>query len=208
MTLRDTKQPGPWYKRTHQRNVKTKILFFALGAFIAATEASELNRESLFDSVEEFVTAVKAFQPAASKGELASLFTIPEMGHENPGKPIAASAIQSCEPIWSDDKSALLFATANPPTVGTYSNIGVLFLLVHQRDGWRIADLLRFTATGKDSALSVKQTAFAGGGGQLSTEGFHPVVTVNELQGGRGYSYETCASYTFAHSKLKRLELE
>jgi hypothetical protein len=208
MTLRDTKQPGAWYKRTHQRNVKTKILFFALGAFIAATEASELNRESLFDSVEEFVTAVKAFQPAASKGELASLFTIPEMGHENPGKPIAASAIQSCEPIWSDDKSALLFATANPPTVGTYSNIGVLFLLVHQRDGWRIADLLRFTATGKDSALSAKQTACAGGGGQLSSEGFHPVVTVNELQGGRGYSYETCASYKFAGSKLKRLDLE
>jgi hypothetical protein len=208
MTLRATKQPGPWYKRTHQRNVKTKILFFALGAFIAATEASELNRESLFDSVEEFLTAVKAFQPVASKGGLASLFTIPEMGHENPGKPTAASAIQSCEPIWSDDKSALLFATANPPTVGTYSNIGVLFLLVHQRDGWRIADLLRFTATGKDSALSAKQTAFAGGGGQLSSEGFHPVVTVNELQGGRGYSYETCASYTFARSKLKRLELE
>jgi len=208
MTLRATKQPGPWYKRTHQRNVKTKILFFALGAFIVATEASELNRESLFDSVEEFVTAVKAFQPAASKGGLASLFTIPEMGHENPGKPTAASAIQSCESIWSDDRSSLLFATANPPTVGTYSNIGVLFLLVHQRDGWRIADLLRFTATGKDSALSAKQTAFAGGGGQLSGEGFHPVVTVNELQGGRGYSYETCASYTFARSKLKRLELE
>jgi len=201
MTLRVTKQPGPWYKRTHQRNVKTSILFFALGAFIAATEASELNRESLFDSVEEFVTAVKAFQPAASKGGLASLFTIREMGHENPGKPTAASAIQSCEPIWSDDN-------ANPPTVGTYSNIGVLFLLVHQRDGWRIADFLRFTATGKDSALSAKQTTFAGGGGQLSSEGFHPVVTVNELQGGRGYSYETCASYTFARSKLKRLELE
>jgi len=207
MTLPVTK-PGPWYKRTHQRNVKTKILFFALGAFIAATEASELNRESLFDSVEEFVTAVKAFQPAASKGEFASLFTIPEMGHENPGKPTAASAIQSCESIWSDDRSSLLFARANPPTVGTYSNIGVLFLLVHQRDGWRIADLLRFTATGKDSALSAKQTAFAGGGGQLSSEGFHPVVTVNELQGGRGYSYETCASYTFARSKRKRLELE
>jgi len=102
----------------------------------------------------------------------------------------------------------LLFATANPPTVGTYSNIEVLFLLVHQRDGWRIADFLRFMATGKDSALSAKQTAFAGGGGQLSSEGFHPVVTVSELQGGRGYSYETCASYTFARSKLKRLELE
>jgi hypothetical protein len=53
-----------------------KILFFVFAAIVAASEASELNRESLFDSVDEFVTAVKAFQPAASKGELASLFTI------------------------------------------------------------------------------------------------------------------------------------
>ena len=92
--------------------------------------------------------------------------------------------------------------------VGTDSHIGVLFLLVHQLHGWRIADFLRFTATGKDAGLSAKQTAFAGGGGELSSEGFAPVVTVNEFQGGRGYSYETCASYTFAGSKLKHLELK
>jgi hypothetical protein len=92
----------------------------------------------VFDSADELVTAIKAFQLIASKAKLASQFIIPEMEHENPGKPIAASAIQSCEAIWSDDKSALLFATANPPTVGTYSSIGVLFLLVHQRDGCRM----------------------------------------------------------------------
>jgi hypothetical protein len=188
--------------------VKPALLFFGLAAFVALTEGSELNRDSVFDSVEGFVTTVKAFQPAATKGKLASLFTIPEMGEENRGKPIAAPAIESCDTIWSDDKSALLFAIANPPTVATDSHIGVLFLLVHQRDGWRIADLLRFTATGKDSGLSAKQTAFAGGGGHLSSEGFRPVVTVNEVQGGRGYSYETCASYKFAGSKFKRFDLE
>jgi hypothetical protein len=96
--------------------VKTALLFFGLAAFVAVTEGSEPNRESVFDSVGRFVTAIKAFQPSATKSKLASLFTIPEMGHENPGKPIAASAIQSCEPIWSDDKSALLFVTAKPPT--------------------------------------------------------------------------------------------
>ena len=154
------------------------------------------------------MTAVKAFQPAASKGKLSALFTISDRGEDEQGESVSALAIESCDTIWSDDKSALLFATAKPPTIATHSVIGVLFLLVHQRDGWRIADFLRFTATGKDSALSAKQTTFAGGGGQLSSEGFHPVVTVNELQGGRGYSYETCASYTFARLKLKRLELE
>ena len=60
------------------------------------------------------MTALKAFQPSATKGKLASLFTILEIGEENRGKPIAAPAIESCELIWSDDKSALLFATANP----------------------------------------------------------------------------------------------
>jgi hypothetical protein len=43
-------------------------LFFGLAAFVAVTEGSELNRESVFDSIDEFVTAVKAFQPAVSKG--------------------------------------------------------------------------------------------------------------------------------------------
>ena len=130
------------------------------------------------------------------------------MGYENPRNPIAASAIQSCEPIWSDDRSALLFVTANPLTVGTHSSIGVLFLLLHQRDGWRIADLLRFTAIGKDAGISAKLTAFSGSGRQLGSEGFDPVVTVNESHGGRGYAYDTCGSYKFAGSKLKRLELE
>jgi hypothetical protein len=188
--------------------VKPALLLFGLSAFVPLTEGSELNRDSVFDSVEGFVTTVKAFQPAATKGKLASLFTIPEMGADDRAKPVAALAIESCDTIWSDDKSALLFATAKPPTVGPDSHIGVLFLLVHQRDGWRFADLFRFTAMGMDSGLSAKQTAFAGGGGHLSSEGFRPVVTVNEVQGGRGYSYETCASYTFAGSKFKRFDLE
>ena len=188
--------------------MKTTLLFFGLAAFVAVAEGSELNRDSVFDSVDGFVTAFKAFQPAGTKGKLASLFTIPEMGEENRGKPIAAPAIESCELIWSDDKSAFLFATANPPTVATDSRIGVLFLLVHQRDGWWIADLLRFTATGKDAGVSAKLTAFAGSGYQFGSEGFAPVVTVNESHGGRGYAYETCASYKFADAKLKRFELE
>lgn len=126
--------------------MKAALLFPGLAAFAALTEGSELNRDSVFDSVDGFVTTMKAFQPAASKGKLTFLFRICA---ESRGKPVAAAAIESCDTIWSDDKSALLFATAKPPRVGTDSHIGVLFLLVHQRDGWRIDDLLRFTAMGK-----------------------------------------------------------
>jgi len=188
--------------------VKKALLFFSLAALVAATEGSEMNCDSVFDSVEGFVTAVKAFQPAASKGKLSALFTISDRGEDEQGESVSALAIESCDTIWSDDKSALLFATAKPPTIATHSVIGVLFLLLHQRDGWRIADLLRFSAIGKDAGLSAKLTAFAGSGLQLGSEGFDPVVTVNESQGGRGYAYETCASYKFVGSKLKRFDLE
>ena len=188
--------------------MKPALLFFGPAAFIAATEASELNRESLFDSVDEFVNAVRAFQPAASKGELASLFRISDRAEDDRGKLVTATAIKSCANIWSDDKCALVFGIANPPTFAMPSSIGVLFLLVHQREGWRIADLLRFTATGKEAEVSAEQTPFAGSGRELGSEGFAPVVMVKESQGGRGYAYEICASYTFARSKLKRLELE
>jgi hypothetical protein len=188
--------------------VKTTLLFFGLAAFVAITEGSELSRESVFDCVDGFVTAVNSFQPAASKGELSALFTISDRGENEQPTSVTALAIESCDTIWSDDKSGLLFATAKPPTIATPSNIGVLFLLVHQRDGWRIADLLRFAATGKDSGVSAKLTAFEGSGRQLGSEGFDPVVTVDESQGGRGYAYEICASYKIAGSKLKRFDLE
>ncbi|MFL6597702.1 MAG: hypothetical protein ACJ8KF_07020 [Chthoniobacterales bacterium] len=188
--------------------MKPELLFVGLAAFAALTEGSELNRDSVFDSVDGFVTTMKAFQPGATKGKLAFLFTIPEIGAESRGKPVAALAIESCDTIWSDDKSALLFATAKPPTVGTDSHIGVLFLLVHQRDGWRIDDLMRFTAMEKDSGLSAKPTASAAIAHQLGSEGFDPVIMVNKHQGGRGYAYEICASYEIAGSKLKRFDLE
>jgi hypothetical protein len=42
--------------------MKTALLLFSVTAFVAATEVSELSCESVFDSVGEFVTAVKAFQ--------------------------------------------------------------------------------------------------------------------------------------------------
>ena len=102
----------------------------------------------------------------------------------------------------------MVLATANPPTVATHSSIGVLFLLVRQRSHWRIADLQRFAAIGKEAEVSAELTAFAGSGRQLGSEGFAPVVTVKESHEGRGYAYQTYASYKPTGSKLKRFELE
>jgi|SRR5947208_16426729 len=85
---------------------------------------------------------------------------------------------------------------------------GVLFLLVRRDKSWRIADLLRFTATGKEAEVSAELTAGTGSGYHLGAEGMSPVVTVKESHGGRGYAYQIYASYTFSASKLNRLELK
>lgn len=184
------------------------ILTLAFAALVLPARAAEFDRRSAFASIEVFVTAAKAFQPATTQGDLSALFTMPEMGEENHGKSIAAPVIQSCDAIWSGGDSALLLAVANPPTQATRSSIGVLFLLVRERDRWHIADLLRFTATGKEAEVSAELTAYAGTGYRLGTEGMAPVVTVKESHGGRGYAYQAYASYTFSASKLKRLELK
>jgi hypothetical protein len=184
------------------------ILALAFAALVLPMNAAEFDRQSAFASVEAFVTAAKAFPLATTKSNLSSLFAIPEMGAINHGKPITAPAIQSCNAIWSGDDSALVLAVAIPPTEATRSSIGVLFLLVRQRDRWHIADLLRFTATGKEAEVSAELTAYAGTGYRLGTEGMAPVVTVKESHGGRGYAYQAYASYTLNASKLKRLELK
>ena len=58
----------PLVKPAHASGiVKTALLFIAFATLVLATEKSELNRKSTFDSVDGFVTAMKAFQPAASK---------------------------------------------------------------------------------------------------------------------------------------------
>ncbi len=186
--------------------MKTTILALTFAALVLPSHAAEFERQSAFESVKSFATAAKAFQPATAKGDLSSLFTISEMGGENHGKPITAPDLQSCDALWSGDDSALLLAVASPPTEATRSSIGVLFLLVRQHDGWRIADLIRFTATGKDAGVSAELTAYAGTGYRLGTKGMEPVVPVKESHGGRGYAYQAYASYTFTASKLKRLE--
>jgi len=190
------------------RAVKRMIVAFALCTVLGSSHAAEFTRQSAFDSVESFVAAAKAFQPAVTEGELSSLFMIPEMGETNHGTPISASAIQSCDVIWSDEAAALLIAVASPPTEATRSCVGVLFLLVRRDKSWRIADFLRFTATGKEAEVSAELTAGTGSGYHLGAEGMSPVVTVKESHGGRGYAYQIYASYTFSASKLNRLELK
>ena len=150
---------------------------------------------------------MNAFQPAATKGKLAFLFTIAEIGAESRGKPVAALAIESCDTIWSDDKSALLFATAKPPRSGRILILEFCFYSFTSATvgGLTTLCVLRQWRKTQDSA---KLTASAAIAHQLGSEGFDPVIMVNKHQGGRGYAYEICASYKIAGSKLKCFDLE
>jgi hypothetical protein len=191
--------------------IKTAFAAFAINAYIAGVDAADFTRSAAFESVEAFVAAATAFQPSAAKTDLSPLFTIRELGQpEDPktGAPVSAASIRSAAPLWSDASHALVFVTATPPTDATHSAVGVLFLLHRSKQLWRIADLQRFTATGKYADVSAELTAGTGVGYQLGSEGMMPVVTIREAQGGRGYGYQISASYTFRASKLSRINPE
>jgi len=195
-------------KETFVKKLAWALVVFA---FALSARADEFMRSGKFESVEAFVEAVKSFEPEKTKGDMAAHFTVKEQGQrEDPktGTPIPAKAIESCETLWADDSSALVFALAKPPTEATRSFVGMLFLLKHISSRWQIADSLRFTAAGKEAEIKAQLTAGTGSGYSLGSEGMRPVVTITEWQGGRGYSYGLSASYTLAASKLKRLDLE
>jgi hypothetical protein len=192
--------------------MKTFIATIILAAVLPVVAAGEFSRKTAFGSVKDFTDAAAGFEPATSSSDLAVLFTVPEPGDPkdpNTGKPVLPRAIESCEVVWSNDSQALVFVKALPPTEATHSTVAALFLVRRTGESWRISDSRRFTASGKDAGISVKLTADTGGGtDRLGEDGFPPVVTITESQGGRGYSYDLSASYTIKAAKLERLDLK
>ena len=185
-------------------------ILLALG-FAPCANGAEFTADGDFDSVNSFVSAAKTFKPATDGGGLAALFTIKELGQpEDPetGKPVAAAAIESCDVLWADETHAFVFVTAEPHIEATRAEVGVLFLLVHSHGRWKIADHVRFVATGKYADVSAKLDASSDTHQHLGDVNMLPVITIKESQGGRGYSYDLSASYTTAAGKLKRLDLE
>jgi hypothetical protein len=168
--------------------------------------AADFTRASVFESVEAFTTAAKAFQPAAAKSDLSNLFAAKEQEPESSqyNKTFFAQSVEAVTVLWSDDSHALIFATAAPPIDSMPCAVGVLFLLQRVKETWRIADSRKFTAHGKYAHVSAEQTADAGAGWILK----EPVITITESQGGRGYAYSLSGSYIFKASKLKPFALE
>lgn len=173
---------------------------------------AKFGRWHSFESLETFVESAKAFKPADDPTDLAAYFTTRDLGQpDDPktGNPVVAASLVGCSVVWSDDAHALVFAVADPPTVATRSEIGVLFLLTCRHTQWQIDDLLAFTTSGKYAGVAIDLTADVGPGYRLGEESANPpVVTIRESQGGRGYNFSLSASYTFLNGRLTRRDLK
>lgn len=186
--------------------MKTTFLALIISVFVMRAVAGEFARSSTFESVDSFVTAASKFLPRTTKSDLSPLFTV-RIRENPPNPPVTATGIQSSSLLWSGESSALVFVTAIPPTddeIGMPSAVGILFLLSRHKTKWHIADLKRFTAVGKYAGVSAELTT----GDDWENPVRHPIITIKETQGGRGYSYELSASYHFNGSTIKRLKLE
>jgi hypothetical protein len=188
--------------------MKSALQVLVLLVISVQAEAADLNYWSDFKSVDAFVSAIQSFHPVSSPGDLATLFTVRELGQpDDPktGKPVPATDISSCKLLWSDSSQALVLAIASPKTEAARSAAGVMFLLHRIQGCWQNVDHRHFTAVGKYADVTAKVSNF--GYSDKPPDG-PPLVTITESQGGRGYSYELSATYTIKGNRLERMDLE
>jgi len=180
-----------------------------LAAQAGATTSAALDRESRFDSIAGFVDAIKAFEPAQASSWMAYQFSAVELGQpeeESTGSIVRAPHVLSCATLWNNEDTAVVFATAEPPTSATRSTVGVLFLLHSYDKKWRIVDEKKFTAAGRFASVDGKLTAGADSDRALDPEGV--VITVTESHGGAGLSYQLSSSFRISGASLVRADLE
>jgi len=187
--------------------MKLILRILLLLTVVTRAGAADFGYWNNFKSTEEFVAALSNFHPVSSPGDLASLFTVRELGQPDDsatGVPVPATKIASCKLLWSDSSHALVFATASPQTEATRSVVGVIFLLRQIHDAWQVVDHHRFVATGKYADVTARLTS---GADSDKTPDGEPLVTVTESQGGRGYAGELSATYTIANDRIERVDL-
>jgi hypothetical protein len=169
---------------------------------------ADFSIESAFPTLEAIQSALKGYTPLISSSALRSDFSLPEPGEISVGetRPTrTATSLVECVQLWVGDESALIYASARPPTEATPSEIGVVFFIVRQGGSWRVADRQRFVAFGKYARVVAEITS---AGHKPEVNPFPPIFTIKEFQGGRGYSYDLSASYTIKDRKITRHDLQ
>ena len=177
--------------------MKAALLLSLFCASAVGSFADEFRHDTAFKSTDAFVASAKAFKPDGSKSDLTKFFTIIE--EEGVTQPATADSIDSCDLVFEDDTQAIIFVTAQPPTLYTIWKIGVLFYLVHESGKWHISDVRRFDAQNRECRVACELT---------SGEKTHAVVTVTVTRGRRDWTYSVSASYSPDGKKLVRRDPE
>jgi hypothetical protein len=184
------------------------LVAIVLGLPVHAEASDPLDRGSRFNSVDAFIAKLRTFEPSQTSNWLSYQFGAVELGQPedpNTGTIVVPAKIQSCTVISDNADAAVIFATARPATTATPSEVGMLFSLRQAGQTWRIAACKRFEATGKYASVKCVLTC-----GADSPPGACPerlVVTIGESQGGRGYSFQTSASYSVSDT-ITRVDLD
>ena len=177
---------------------------------LAAGDKADFSRQSIFTSLQDFVTRASHFKPGENPGYMGYLFASPEQGQpEDPatGRMVVADTIDKAVVVWQNPDRAAIFISANPKTEATHSTVGALMLLSKVGPGqWRISAIKTWQASGLDCAVDCKLTAEARPSDALGSEASPVVLTVTAIQGGRGYSFSTSSSYQILGDKIRECE--
>lgn len=120
------------------------------------------------------------------------MISFPEHGG-GPAQVYEAEGFSETLSLYESEDLKVMWAVAYPPTTATRTVVAGLFALERRKGAWVISDSRRFEAIGKDSGAEAEAT---------QSENAEPHVSLTLFQGGRGHSYEQCASYKVVGGKF------
>ena len=110
-----------------------------------------------------------------------------------PTRVYQADAFLETVALYESEDLRIIFTVSKPPTAATPTTVVGLFALVRQNGTWVMTDSRRFEAVGKDCGAKAEAT---------QSERADPHISLTLIQGGRGQSFDQCASYTVEGGKF------
>ena len=167
-----------------------------------AVVAQSFDRLTTFNSADEFIDSLRAFQPQKQPNIYSRAFAIEDFGESGSDALIVPKKIESVTEVWRSDEYALIFATARPKTDASMCEVGVFIVLWHVNDKWRFLRLRHYEAIGKYAQITCQLTS-SSYKDYVPGQGTSPAIISFKLDsGGRGGSDSTCWSLLFKDGEL------
>lgn len=188
---------------SHIRLLRTLWLLLAVSLCLPGlVSARDFDRLSHFETCNDFINALKAFQPQKQPNIYSRCFSIEDFGEGQADALIVPEKIASVTEVWRNEDYALVFATARPKTEASNSEVGAIIVLRHDDGGWRFQDLRRYETIGKYAGFTCALTS-------ASYKDYEPghgtspaVLTLVRSSGGRGASESASLSLLFENGQL------